>query len=178
MQKRRNQLSQLKGSGEGVPTADPILDAPPPPAGKIFKFEPLTTPPVTYKNPSWRIALRKEVSVHLYLYPLHPYIHTSYIHTSIYSSIHMYTCAHVHVHVYTYVHVHVHTHIPAYVHTHMHAYTHQCINCTVCGNFLQYFCPFERVDGEVASYIFHQVTLLYRAGNSACVCVDTTSKNN
>lgn len=62
MHKRRNRLSSFRASHYGqVLTADPVADAPPPPSGKICKFDPLTTPPVTYSNPSWTITLRKEV---------------------------------------------------------------------------------------------------------------------
>ena len=62
MHKRRNRLSSFRVPHYGqVLTADPVADAPPPLPGKICKFDPLTTPPVTYSSPSWTITLRKEV---------------------------------------------------------------------------------------------------------------------
>ena len=62
MQKRKTRLSGHRASiYSSVPTADPVADAPPPPSGKICKFQPLTTPPVTYSKPSWKLTLRKEV---------------------------------------------------------------------------------------------------------------------
>lgn len=58
------------------------------------------------------------------------------------------------------------------IHTCTHAHIRTYIIVLVCYiYFLQYFCPFERVNDEVANYIFHQVgtTLLYMAASSACI---------
>ena len=58
MQQRHQRASPSKPH---LPTADPVADAPPPPSGKLHKFDPLVTPPVTYSRPPWTLTLRKEV---------------------------------------------------------------------------------------------------------------------